>query len=191
MPNLTTFFLVGVKGSIFLADDAGSCSEGISTGGNIANVLILDATDMLITVTHDLRVAQYKFSNSKLMFENEVKLSSSARSEKRLANAIWVGNGVLAISSQSSTIRIWDMLNDENLSLTIPDSENLRINCIAYNPQKNILAGGTDSGHIMLWKYKTLNKKKKKIEAWEVSVFVLGCLLSIKRCCVVDFTANI
>ena len=75
--------------------------------------------------------------------------------------AAWAGPGVLAIATGETTVRIWDLKTDDNYVL--PSSTTAAaagggsslesITSLSFCEERNVLAAGTNSGHVLMWKY--------------------------------------
>ncbi|RKO88987.1 WD40-repeat-containing domain protein, partial [Blyttiomyces helicus] len=127
------FFLAGRNGTIHYADDMGHCSEGLSISSAIISLMMFELKEAVVVINEDLVLSQYQLSaDGKLTQELEVllypkaetgggvKLSAGARVDKKAVQAIWVAVGVLALCFGGNTIRIWDMVNEENHVLSLP-----------------------------------------------------------------------
>lgn len=71
-------------------------------------------------------------------------------------------------------IRLFNIDADENYVLTLAESIfrgqlfNDKINCIAYNPRKRILVGGTKNGYVVMWKCRQMTAESPDTsDGWE------------------------
>ncbi|TPX69392.1 hypothetical protein SpCBS45565_g02472 [Spizellomyces sp. 'palustris'] len=160
------FFLSTTNGSIHYADDMGHCTESASTASQIATLLMLEHKDMVVIITNDLLLHQYSLaSDGKMTQESQMKLSTSAKADNRAVIATWAGPAILALSVGGQPIWIWDIENEENSVLRM---EKVRINCIAFSNTRNMLAAGTDSGHVMMWKARYVPEAEGMgVQTWE------------------------
>ncbi|KAJ3047714.1 hypothetical protein HK097_011283 [Rhizophlyctis rosea] len=162
------FFLAGSNGSVYYADDMGHCSESASVNGSILSLMLFEYKDMVLVINEDFLLSQYSLSpEGRMTREIEVKLSTAAMTDKPAIQCCWVGLGMLALCFGGSGVRIWDLLNGENYSLSLPGMDKIRITCIAYNVAKNLLAGGTDSGHVLMWRFRSKAAQGSE-SAWEL-----------------------
>ena len=54
-------------------------------------------------------------------------------------------------------------------TLTFEDTRGIRFGCVTYHAGRQVLAGGTDSGHVMLWKMVSNTDSKGNLQrAWKV-----------------------
>eukprot|EP01135_Chromosphaera_perkinsii_P005240 Nk52_evm9s327 gene=Nk52_evmTU9s327 len=147
-------FFGGENGLVYLADDIGFCEEVFKMASPIEALLFHEGRDIIIAITKNMTLAQYSIGAdgqcSQLM---QVKLSGGTN----LTAAMWAGPGILATASCESSIRVWDFDRDENYILRLIGqaefSSGDRVNCISYNPTLGILAGGTNTGHVVMWQY--------------------------------------
>lgn len=164
------FFLGGSKGTVYYADDAGHCTESF-TCGKISKMLTFESQDLLVIITSELKLLQYKFASSgTAVLDTEVKLSMAQTDQK--LQGCWVGNGLIALSAGTNSIRIWNLVEDENEILSVPGSSE-QISDISFNVQINVLSAGTSSGKILLWKCRVMQEKgnqSRKVVSWEVSI---------------------
>ena len=80
------------------------------------------------------------------------KIKVSTRSKEN--HATWAGNGVLAIATGETSVRIWDLKTDDNFVL--PSAGGLSsevISSMSFCTDKNILAAGTNAGTVLMWRY--------------------------------------
>jgi hypothetical protein len=68
----------------------------------------------------------------------------------------WVGPGLLGATVGEDLIRILDLANDENYSLSLTQvtlDKTSRAISIAFDPVQRYLAVGTRTGHIAMWRF--------------------------------------
>ncbi|TPX54243.1 hypothetical protein PhCBS80983_g05995 [Powellomyces hirtus] len=163
------FFLATSVGSIHYADDMGHCTESALVETSIAALLMLEHKDIVVVITTSLILLQFQLTpDGKLTRESQMKLSTAAKRDTKLINAIWAGPATLALSIGGQPIWIWDIENEENYVLNISGTEKARINCISFSNHKNMLV---DSGHVVMWKgrfVQTDDEERGRTQVWEV-----------------------
>ena len=90
----------------------------------------------------DLSVTQHRIGHDgTLTLDLQVKLNGGIiLDDTKHLQILWVGNGILAVSMGNQAIKIWDMLNDENQNLTLPDTEGTVVTFMSYNWNRHVLA---------------------------------------------------
>eukprot|EP01022_Parablepharisma_sp_SALTPOND_P012321 TRINITY_DN1578_c0_g1_i1.p1 TRINITY_DN1578_c0_g1~~TRINITY_DN1578_c0_g1_i1.p1 ORF type:complete len:1534 (-),score=207.16 TRINITY_DN1578_c0_g1_i1:2494-7095(-) len=167
------FFFATDAGSLCLGDDMKHCSEVCKVSGRIKSLLFYEKESSTIIITSHMLLVQFKLTTSeKLTPSRKFKLSIAGDPE--LLQAIWAGNGLIAISSGENMIRLMNIEKDENYVLTLADPIfggvllNDKILSIAYNNKKRSLACGTKSGNIVMWQCKSVSgEPPASSEGWE------------------------
>ena len=168
------FFFAGSSGSVYLADDQRRCSEVCKVGGQVKSLLFYREDNSIVIITSSLLMVQFRVSpNEKLVPSRKVKLTVAGNPEK--ISTIWGGPGLLATVSGENMVRLWNLERDVNYFLTLGDTDPTgkmltdKINCVAYNEKKRIIAGGTQEGRVVMWKCKQLlsGESPANREGWE------------------------
>jgi intraflagellar transport protein 140 len=171
------FFFAGSSGSVYLADDQRRCSEVCKVGGHVKSLLFYKEDNSIVIITSSLLMVQFRVSpNEKLVPSRKVKLTVAGNPDK--ISTIWGGPGLLATVSGENMIRLWNLERDCNYFLTLADTDPSgkmltdKINCIAYNEKKRIIAGGTQEGKVVMWKCKQLlsGESPSTREGWEAQL---------------------
>ena len=111
-----TFFLAGIDGAVYYADDVGHCNELV----NVSNMI----EDELRVLTEDLNLSVFKFSqDGRPNLDTCYKLSGGMKKEDMVLVTEWVGLN-LVISVNGSPPRIWDGENEETIVLDRPGCSN-------------------------------------------------------------------
>ncbi|ORY30689.1 hypothetical protein BCR33DRAFT_703366 [Rhizoclosmatium globosum] len=163
IPECSSFFLtLASLGKIFYADDMGRCSESIATS-KILSFKLFDSKDQIALITHDLVYSQYSLSpDGKMNLETEVKISTAGFNDPKSLRVAWVDdNGVIAIVSGGSKIRVLDVVNEESTMLSCAKEET-SITSIVYCPARSMLCASNSSGSCYLWKYHLAPQQKMK-----------------------------
>jgi len=167
------FFFATDAGSLCLGDDMKHCSEVCKVSGHIKSLLFYEKESSTIIITSHMLLVQFKLTTAeKLTSTRKFKLSIAGDPE--LLQAIWAGDGLLAISSGENMIRLMNIEKDENYVLTLADPMfgdqllNDKILSIAYNSKRRSLAAGTKSGNIIIWRCKSVSgEPPSSSEGWE------------------------
>ena len=167
------FFFATDTGLLCLGDDVNRCSEVCKVSGHIKSLLFYEKESSTIIITSHMLLAQFKLSNSeRLTPKRKFKLTIAGNPE--MLQAIWVGEGLLAVSSGENLIRLMNIEKDENYVLSLADPIfgdaliNDSIISIAYNSKKRSISCGTKGGTIVVWRYKSvLEDSPISAEGWE------------------------
>ncbi|KAI9193143.1 uncharacterized protein BJ171DRAFT_572993 [Polychytrium aggregatum] len=176
------FFLTTTSGSLYYADDMGHCAESASVSPPVISMGIFQIKDrdILFALSSELVLLRYNLTqDGKLSQELEMKLSAGARYDRKNLQAVWIGVGTLALSFCGQFVKIWDLLNEETQNLTIPDADGVRFNCLSYSSSQNMLAAGTDSGHVIVWRLNKVVKDDKHLGFdWKIAFRINtgGCI---------------
>ncbi|KAI8812149.1 hypothetical protein BJ742DRAFT_706226 [Cladochytrium replicatum] len=163
------FFLGSSSGIVYYADDMGHCSEAAQVSSAISGLLFSENKEILVVVSGaDMILSQFSLSpDGKLTPERSVKLGANLTTSNAMLEFQWVVPGIIAYSFGGSAIRILDLAREETDSLIVPSMENVRITSMAMNQERHIIAGGTDSGHIVMWKCHFRVKDDEVIPEWQ------------------------
>lgn len=184
------FFFAGSSGSVYLADDQRRVSEVCKVGGQVKSLLFYREENSIVIITSSLLMVQFRVSpNEKLVPSRKVKLTVAGNPEK--ISTIWGGPGLLATVSGENMIRLWNLERDVNYFLTLADTDpsgkmlSDKINCVAYNEKKRIIAGGTQEGRVVMWKCKQLlsGESPSNREGWEPQLPISLSSNSISQVC--------
>lgn len=167
------FFFATQTGALLLGDDMKHCSEVCKISGKIKSLLFYEKENSTIIITSHLLLVQFKLTTTeKLAPTRKVKLSVAG--DPDTIQAIWAGNGLIAISSGENMIRLMNIEKDENYVLTLAEPMfggvlySDKILSLAYNPQKRTLACGTKNGYIVMWSCKSISgDAPNSSECWE------------------------
>ena len=167
------FFFATDNGALCLGDDMKHCSEVCKVSGQIKSLLFYEKESSTIIITSHMLLVQFKLSaTEKLTPSRKFKLSVAG--DPGLIQAIWAGNGLIAISSGENMIRLMNIEKDETYVLTLGDSIfggallNDKILSIAYNSKKRAIACGTKGGNIVMWRCKSMSgEPPTSSDGWE------------------------
>ncbi len=118
-----------------------------------------EAGGYLVLVSGDASLYKYRIGgDGKMSQERKVKLSIKGDGSE--LQCVWAGSGLLAAANNEPMLRLWHQEKDLNYVLTLNDPRHGQvagnkdlIRCVAFNPRKRVLAGGTHSGRIVMWRY--------------------------------------
>ncbi|KAJ3331298.1 hypothetical protein HDU76_003527 [Blyttiomyces sp. JEL0837] len=146
----SSFFLASSSGKIYFADDMGRCSEAGSFSSNVMSMELFEERDIIVIITTDLQLSQYSINaDGKLNLENEFKVSTIGLSDTKSLKLSWIEEGVLAMVSGSSNIRLLDIFNEESTLLTSP--------------------AASESGSLIIWKNQmNLQDGQSGAKTWQV-----------------------
>ncbi|KAJ3106851.1 hypothetical protein HDU96_008104 [Phlyctochytrium bullatum] len=149
-PDCPSFFMTGKNGKVYFADDNNHCSES-GVFGAVRDLKYIEKTDTIVLITEDFSMLFYSISgDGKLNLENEIKVSSVGLADKHGANIAWIEDSILAMSLGSPTIRMIDIMNEDNVTLQSDDKS--AITSLAYCKESCILAASTEAGRVLLWR---------------------------------------
>jgi len=157
----------GLKdGSVYFLDDRGKCSKCFQVEGAVKYLVYYQTNDIVLTISEALLLTQHVLKQENEYTEtHKVKLSGKAVN----FSIAWAGNGLLATSCKERVARVLDIDNDQNFVLNLDGNTDFShdecITSIAYSQQKGILAGGTNKGHVAMWKYNILQSDE---QPWEL-----------------------
>ena len=167
------FFFATQEGSLCLGDDMKHCSEVCKISGYIKSLLFYEKESSTIIITSHLMLVQFKLTTTEKLTPTK-KMKLSIAGDPDLIQAIWAGNGLIAISSGENIIRLLNIEKDETYNLTLANPMfggtllNDKILCISYNARRRTLACGTKSGYIVMWRCKSLSGDAPIVsEGWE------------------------
>lgn len=85
---------------------------------------------------------------------------------KNKVRATWIGTSdLVAVINGGDTCRIVQVGGDDTYSITVPQTEDVRMGALDFQSTVGILAVGTDTGYVVMWKWKPQFKGRN---AWEV-----------------------
>ena len=156
------FYFGGETGAIAQGDAMGHNTDAIkSTGHAIAAMLYYVERDMLIVVSKQHMLSQYTLVDNKPVQIYQAKLSVG---KEGLHDAIWAGDGQLAIVSADQVVRVSNLPADDNYVLSLADvpaaegaeaeAEHAsdKLVSLAYHAEAGLLAAGTREGHAVIWR---------------------------------------
>lgn len=123
----------------------------------IQYMMFYEPTQVMIIITSTMLMSQLEVHpDGKVAPKLKVKLSVGG--DRGIIDVIWSGKGLLATAAAENMVRIWDIINDENytLSLSTPGNPVPRSDClasIAFNARKRVLAAGTREGRVIMWMF--------------------------------------
>ncbi len=167
------FFFATNSGTLCLGDDMKHCSEVCKVSGQIKSLLFYEKESSTIIITSHMLLVQFKLSSKEKLTPTR-KFKLSVAGDPELLQAIWAGNGLIAISSGENIIRLMNLERDETYVLTLADPTfggallNDKILSVTYNSRKRSLACGTKGGSIVMWRCKSLTgESPTSTEGWE------------------------
>ena len=171
--HYSLFFFATDTGLLCLGDDVNHCSEVCKISGHIKCLLYYEKENSTIIITSHMLLIQFKLSNTeRIVPSRKVKLSVAGEPES--IQAIWVGEGLIAINCCENMIRLMNLEKDENYVLSLADPMfdgalvNDKIISIAYNSKKLLICCGTMYGNIVIWQCKSvLEEAPISAEGWE------------------------
>lgn len=155
------FFYAGDQGVVYYGDDMGHSMMVQSINSPIDALLFYAGKSRLVAITRSLMLVQMQVSlDGKVTPLMKVKLSMAA--ENGISNAVWAGDGLLATCAREGFVRFWDLAHNENYHLSIMSASEVdggrklsrddRVSRLDYNPNNQILAAGTQDGHVIMWR---------------------------------------
>eukprot|EP00753_Platysulcus_tardus_P003573 PLAT12468.31.p1 GENE.PLAT12468.31~~PLAT12468.31.p1 ORF type:complete len:1453 (-),score=862.37 PLAT12468.31:92-4450(-) len=156
-PKVYHFFYGGDSGVVAYADDLENTAAVISLGRPIESLKFLEAQQKLVILGGDVMVHLHVAPDASCKVLMKAKVSMV--SESRICNVIWAGPGVIALASFEHVIRFYDVahatayrLSASAFAPTVPRGD--RVQCIAFNASRRILAAGTRDGFILMWRFR-------------------------------------
>ena len=132
---ISAFYLSNNAGKIFLTTNEASYHDILdlqkteeNKSGNIHFRLLqyINGDEKLIFITDDMTLYIYDIVEiNKLELDKPYKLSISKSNMNVDVICIYLFNGLIAISNQESSIRIFDIINNENYILSLTDSRHM------------------------------------------------------------------
>ncbi|CAK55887.1 unnamed protein product (macronuclear) [Paramecium tetraurelia] len=170
------FFFGGKSGLVCLADDSKHCSEVCKVVGSIKCLMIYEKYNSVIIITSGLLLVQFKISTSeKTQPDKKVKLSIAGEPES--LQSVWIGQCLIAISSNENMIRMFQLEADENYVITLHEFQeqypnekilNDKITCVQYSKKSKNLVAGTKDGRLVFWKnYALTDESPVESEQWK------------------------
>ncbi|CAD8148851.1 unnamed protein product [Paramecium pentaurelia] len=170
------FLFGGKSGLVYLADDSKYCQEIIKVVGSIKCMMIYEKYNSAIIISNTLLLVQFKISTSeKIQPDKKVKLSIAGDSES--LQSIWIGQCLIAISSNENMIRMFQLEADENYVITLHEYQELypkdkilndKITCIQYSKKSKNLIAGTKDGKLLFWKnFASTDESPVESEQWK------------------------
>jgi len=172
LPSAPKMVFVGTaSGKICLMDIKGTVVARFDCKSSLKNMLWLEEKQHLVVLTDDHVLLQLKHEegNTELHSIGKFRLSmSAAASRTGIISSFWTRPGLLATCAEENVVRFWDLLNDSNYLLHLPefDDEDL-ITWMDFNKKERLLAVCTCLGHIVLWRYIGDVSDEGSIADWE------------------------
>lgn len=167
------FFVGGVTGGVYYVNENAMCTQCFSLDNTIIKLLYYEEKNVLVTLTDNLLLTQHS-----VMPEGEtkemLKVKLSGRTDE--PSITWAGKGVLVSATGEMVIRLWDLEQNDNYVLSLEGHSSYDSNesllCVGYNPERGILASGTNMGNIALWKFSppAPGHKKEGEDLWSLQV---------------------
>lgn len=180
------FFFGGDSGVIYLADDMGFCSDKNKIGSPVFCLEYLHEKDTVVVITDKALLVMFSLDQEgKVVNERSMKLSCGP--DPRLLQGVWAGAGLLAMTSNESIVRMFNLMDDENYLIAlqgVDDANTLagdKVTSIDFNPRKQVLAVGTKEGRIVQWRCSTMQGTPKSEENWQVLPIVKAADCAIDR----------
>eukprot|EP00003_Mantamonas_plastica_P014405 TRINITY_DN2501_c0_g2_i5.p1 TRINITY_DN2501_c0_g2~~TRINITY_DN2501_c0_g2_i5.p1 ORF type:complete len:1231 (+),score=430.28 TRINITY_DN2501_c0_g2_i5:227-3919(+) len=122
--------------------------------GTVESLLFWEESSSIVIITRSLLLSVLKFSEEGHIDQQlKVKVSITLPENGQL-QAGWAGSGVLAISGADPYIRLFNIKEQSNMNLFLPDaSRGEYLTSIDYNGSKQSIAGCTTSGALITWTY--------------------------------------
>eukprot|EP01012_Entosiphon_sulcatum_P045924 TRINITY_DN6146_c0_g1_i1.p1 TRINITY_DN6146_c0_g1~~TRINITY_DN6146_c0_g1_i1.p1 ORF type:complete len:1449 (+),score=295.84 TRINITY_DN6146_c0_g1_i1:53-4399(+) len=161
------FFFGGDDEVIYMGDDNGNmtaCTARLESP--IAALLYNPNKDGVVCMTTSMQLAYWGL-DANLGFQQitKVKVASTQTADFTPPQVMWVGANLLVTSNNESVLRLWNLEKDESYLLHLAEQEDAtvvttdprrgmeRISCVAFNPRKRVIAGGTREGRIVFWQF--------------------------------------
>jgi len=158
--HIASFIVIAANGLHFV-DELGKRLEAAQLNGKPIAVLHMDAN--LLVLTEDWFLYYYEMIDSNLVLERQAKLSLGAKAAEWV-RMVSLGSGVIALAAGGPSIRIFDFISDDNQELKMPDSEAIRFMALSYNAKRHVVLGGTDSGHMLIWKMGLVRENEQTVK---------------------------
>ena len=159
-PENLNCYAGSASGIIYFLNDNGSCMEVLQADGAVKYLLHYAHKDLIIVITENMVIGQFAMEEDGSISEvSRIKISTRSKENP----TVWVGPGLLAISTGESNIRVWDLKTDDNFVLPhVPGfGANENITSMDFCNEKNILAASTNAGYIYMWKYSSTHRYNK------------------------------
>ena len=151
------FFFASSAGFVWYADDAQHCSEVASVGLPFLLLHHSSSKDYVAYVTSDCVLHRARFAAAEVRLHEERAVKLSIKGDGRELRLTIAGHGLLAAANSEGCVRFWHLESDDSYVLAF-DGKHMAapkdvIACIAFNPRKRVLCGGTAAGRIVFWRY--------------------------------------
>eukprot|EP01029_Cantina_marsupialis_P023024 TRINITY_DN5683_c0_g1_i1.p1 TRINITY_DN5683_c0_g1~~TRINITY_DN5683_c0_g1_i1.p1 ORF type:complete len:1397 (+),score=419.46 TRINITY_DN5683_c0_g1_i1:393-4193(+) len=163
-----TFFFSTDNGILSYADDLGHCSDVVTNlNSPVAIMKFFQEEKKIIVVSQSCMLLQLQLSKEGAAKEIlRVKLAI-----KRLVGSTWIRPGILAAVGEDYQIRFFNFLTDSNFQISSRKAthglkENDNMTSLAYHPDEQLLAVGTVSGRVLMWRCKG-DPKTMEEKQWE------------------------
>ncbi|KAM9716097.1 intraflagellar transport protein 140 homolog isoform 2-T2 [Menidia menidia] len=148
------FYVSTADGKVHSVDEHCKTNTILSVESSIRKLFYLEKRETLAVITDTLMLSQYTLGPEGGAHEYmKVKLSSQYGQS---VDIVWTVNSLLITATGEQVIRLWDLERDDNYILSLDErlgfEKGEMINCVSYCPAKEILAAGTSSGRIAMWK---------------------------------------
>eukprot|EP00741_Cyanophora_paradoxa_P007333 tig00001107_g7093.t1 len=151
------FLFGGEQGVVYLADEKGSCAEAFSLGSPLAALLYHEEKEQVVAITKNLYLAHFRIVDNKCNQIQKFKLNAAAEGSS-IMGTCWAGPGVLAVATNESVVRLFNLEAEEAFALSLADPGHVvkvstdRVQSLSYNPRKGVMAGGTRDGRVVMWR---------------------------------------
>jgi len=180
------FFFAGDSGIVYLADDMSCCSEKNKIGSPVHLLEYLHERDQVVVVTDKALLVMFSLDNEGKV-SNETQMKLSCGPDPRLLQGVWAGAGLLAMTSNESMVRMFNLVDDESYLIALQGIDDVnslagdKATSIDFNPRKRVLAVGTKEGRVVQWRCSTLEGTPKSEENWQVLPIVSAADCAIDR----------
>ena len=172
------FYFGGETGAISHGDAMGHSSDAIpSAGSPVAAMLYHVEKDALVVISKAHTLSQYTLVDNKPKQTYKAKLSVG---RDGLLDAIWAGDGQLALVSADQVVRVYNLPQDDNYVLSLVDVPGAdgaasadehtsdHLVSLAFHKECALLAAGTREGRVVIWRRSPVPPPQDAPErAWE------------------------
>lgn len=175
--NDCIFFLATSNREVLLCNANKQCEVAFTVDSGIYELLYNSEDDSVVVVTTNMMLVMYSVAeNGAVSNQREFKLSGKA-----ITAAAWALPGVLVAATGENMIRVLDLENSENYTLSLArekgefNSSDV-LQSLAFDSRSNTLAAVSRNGFVFLWKYK--GAAADKLEAEQKWTFLTPTELS-------------
>jgi hypothetical protein len=159
-PGTAAFIFGGDAGVLTFGNENGFVIDVLTNLHSAVDVLeYTPETGRIAVVSRSLLMTQLHFSPTDGKIASAVRAKMAIKGTAGIRQRAWVGGGVLATASPDEpVVRCWDWGRDENYQIasaanaagSIPRHE--RLAAMAFSPAKGLLAVGSETGYLYVWR---------------------------------------